>query len=173
MFPSFTHKTRAHFFKIEDGTFQATAFGDLNYQDCVDLQTNLQNKHTVLNEQKASNAFIAYLKEIGVKDTNFFTFTEAELDKHLSTFWFKARKKDGSHYTASSMETMRYGLSRALCRYGHNYDITKRESISFIKSIEDFEDSQKKRKHGGYGHVQSYKEIPSDGELYLKFSQNI
>lgn len=124
-------------------------FGDLTYEHCAELQTDLQNKNTLANEAKATNAFKAYLSSVGVKDTDFFTFTEEELDKFLCIFWFNARKRDGSHYSASSMETMRYGLSRAWRRYRHNYDITKRESISFLKSIDAYEDSQKKCKQDG------------------------
>ena len=118
-------------------------FGNLTYKECAQLQTDLQNKNTLADEAKATNAFKADLSSIGIKDTDLFTYTEEELDKFLYTFWFNTRMRDGLHYSTSSMETMRYGLSRALQRYGHNYDITKRESISFLKSIDAYEDSQK------------------------------
>ena len=65
------------------------------------------------------------------------------------------------------METMHYELSRALKRYGHNFDITKRQGISFTSSIEAYEDAQTERKSLGHGHIQSYKEIPIDGKFPL------
>ena len=59
---------------------------------------------------------------------------------------------------------MRYGLNRALKRFGHNYDITKKASISFTKSIDAYEDAQREQKAQGYGYVSSYKEIPLEGK---------
>ena len=96
------------------------------------------------NENKAFNAFKSYLVETGVQDTNFFNFTESELDGHFKTFWFNARTKDGDHYSASSLDTIRYGLNRALKKFGHSYDITKRECSSFTESIIAFKSAQKK-----------------------------
>ena len=58
------------------------------------------------------------------------------------------------------MEAMHFGLSRVLKRYGHNFDITKKASFSFMKSIDALEDAQRECKVQGRGHIRSYKEIP-------------
>ena len=49
-------------------------------------------------------------------------------------------------------------------RYGHNFDITHKNSASFCHSIKAFEDSsQKDKKQRGLGHVKNTPEIPSQG----------
>ena len=84
-----------------------------------------------------------------MEDTNFFTYTEKELHGHLQTFWLNACTKEGDYYSASSMDTIRYGLNHALKKYGHSFDITKKECSSFTESIGAFEDCQKKLKKDG------------------------
>ena len=90
--------------------------------------------------------------------TPFFNYTESELDGHLKTFWFNARTKDGDFYSASSLDTMRYGLNRALKKFGHAFDITKRECTGVSESIISFESAQQKAKMSK-GRVKNYKEI--------------
>ena len=104
-------------------------------------------KNTIRNEEKAVRAFKAYLSEISSKSDNFFTFTESELDQHLAKFWFSLQKQkkdtdsdEETFYRVSSMYTMWHSLNRALKRYGHNFDITRKECISFTKSIKAFKD---------------------------------
>ena len=131
-------------------------------------QLKLENINTVKNENKAVNAFKNYLAEIGLEDMNFFTFTEAKLDRHLTTFWFNARTKNGENYSASSLDTIRYGLNRALKKYGHSYDITKKECSSFTESIGSFESAQRKLTKFGKGHVKNYKEIKPTRKFLVK-----
>ena len=104
------------------------------------------------------------MASLGLEDTDFFCFTEDELDHYLTTFWWNACTQKGQEYTASSMETIRYYLNRALHNAGHNYDITHKNSISFHKSIKAFKDSQKDRKQRGLGVVKNTEEIPAAGE---------
>ena len=54
-------------------------------------QLKLENKNTQKNEQKAARAFRNYLVEQGLENTDFYTFTQAELDHHLNTLWFNAK----------------------------------------------------------------------------------
>ena len=63
------------------------------------------------------------------------------------------------------METTRYSLNRALVNYGHNFDITHKNSLSFKRSIKAFEDSQKDKKKRGLGHVKNTEEIPQEGNM--------
>ena len=86
---------------------------------------------------------------------------------YLQTFWFNARTKKGSHYTSSSLETIRFGLNRCLKKFGHNYDITKKECISFTKSIQAYEDAQKELKEIGKGVIESAKEITNKGNFSI------
>lgn len=102
---------------------------------------NLQNKNSIENEKKAESQFKEYLKETGEDDINFFEFSEEKLDKHLAKFWFAARTKDRQKYKSGSLETIRYSLNRALKRYGHKFDITKRECTAFTCSIKAYEDA--------------------------------
>ena len=49
-------------------------FGTLSVEEIAVEREGLQNQNTVKNENKAANAFKSYLSEIGVEDTNFFTY---------------------------------------------------------------------------------------------------
>ena len=55
----------------------------------------------------------------------FFNFTERELDQWLTKFYFNICKVDRDYYTTGSLNTIRYGINRALKKFGHNFDITK------------------------------------------------
>ena len=143
-------------------------FGTLNLEECITKGISVQNKNTINNEKKSVNIFKEYLTSLGLEDTDFFRFTEDELDHYLTTFWWNARSQKGEEYSASSMETIRYSLNRALLKFGHNYDITHKNSISFKKSIKSFEDAQKDRKKRGLGRVKNTKEIPAEGNTTLQ-----
>ena len=149
--------------KIDAEQQQNKRFGELTENDCAIKGEEMQNKNTISSEQKSCRIFKEYLQQIGVQDTNFFLFTEEELDKHLSTFWWNARTRKGTNYTASSIETIRYSINRALQRYGHNYDITSKNSLSFVTSNKSFQNAQKDRKQNGLGVVKNTEEIPSEG----------
>ena len=140
-------------------------FGNLSVDECITKGEQIQNRNTLNNEKKCVNIFKEYLSSLGLEDTDFFTFTEDELDHYLTTFWWNARTKKGGEYTASSMETIRYSINRALTRYGHNFDITHKNSTSFHKSIKAFEDSQKDKKKRGLGRVKNTSEIPAEGKF--------
>ena len=64
---------------------------------------------------------------------------------------------------ASSLDTIRQGLNRALKRYGHEFDMSKPACTSFTKSIKAFNDTTAELKQKGYGFVQNTKEIPYSG----------
>ena len=135
-------------------------FAELTLDEIAKKQQKLQNKNTAKNETKAVNAFTEFLSQIGVEDTNFFDYTEQELNKYLKMFWFNARTKTThQEYHASSLETIRYGLNRTLKKYGHAFDITKSEFGSFTGSIKAFKDVMTDLKQKGKGHVINYKEI--------------
>ena len=143
-----------------------TAFSD---QEISEKQHKLENKNTLKNEEKATRAFRHYLSEIGQDNTDSFNYTKDELDYHLSKFWFSARtQQKGDYYSASSLETIQYGLNRALKRFGHQYDITKCECTSFTRSIEAFEDARKELKQLGKGRVKNHKEIQPQCKFCLK-----
>ena len=97
-------------------------FGKLNVDECLTKGREIQNKNTKNNEKKAVNMFKEYLSSLGLEDTDFFHYTEDELDHYLTTFWRNACTKKGTEYTASSMETTHYSLNRALINFGHNFD---------------------------------------------------
>ena len=112
-----------------------THFGTLLPQDINKKEESIQNKNTITNENKSERIFKDYLTSLGLENMDFYTFTEEELDHYLRSFWFNIRTQKGEHYTSSLLEIICYGLNRALKRYGHNFDSTKRESIYFTRSI--------------------------------------
>ena len=140
-------------------------FGNLNVNECLIKGESVQNRNTINNEKKATTIFKEYLGSLGLDDTDFFSFTEDELDHYLTSFWWNARTKKGTEYSASSMETIRYSLNRALTHHGHNFDITHKNSLSFKRSIKAFEDAQKDRKQRGLGSVKNTEEIPAQGNM--------
>ena len=148
-----------------DKTRQNVRFGQLTTEECVSKGDSVQNRNTINNELKSSKIFKAYLSQLGVENTDFFSYTEQELDEYLSTFWWNARTQKGNEYTASSMETIRYSLNRALQRFRHNFDITSKKGVSFLNSIKSFENAQKDRKQRGLGRVKNTQEITASGDF--------
>ena len=65
-------------------------FGNINTDDIRQKEIEFKNKNSLKNEKKAVDAFTAYLKHSDLDDFDFFTFSEADLDKHLTTFWWNA-----------------------------------------------------------------------------------
>ena len=135
--------------------------------ELTDKQKQLQNKNSLKNEKKAEKAFKLYLEEVGEEDNNFYTYTEAHFDYHLAKFWFAARTEKGDFYRVNSLENLRHSLNRALKRFGHAYDITKPECISFTKSIKAFKDAISEFKKSGKGYVENTKEITPQGNQPL------
>ena len=144
-------------------------FGTLNTEDMDKKEKDLQNKNTIANERKVERIFKEYLQSLRLEDVNFFKFTEPELDHYLQSFWFNIQTRKGERYSSSSLETIRYGLKCSLKRYGHNFDITKCESISFTKSITAYKNAQCELKQLGKGVVGSIKIITQECNVY-KFS---
>jgi hypothetical protein len=129
-------------------------FEAISNEQLKQRQHNLENKNTTDNEKKAERLFKQYLAEIG-EDLNFCEFNEEKLDKHLAKFWFPARTKNGQKYKIGSLETIRYSLNRVLKRYGHKFDITKRECTAFTASIKAYEDAMTELKQEGKGFTKS------------------
>ena len=106
--------------------------------------------------------------------TNYWNFTEPELENYLAKFWFEARKdiygdKDNDDpdikdrmYKANSLRNFRYRLNHILKTKGHLYDITDR-TTSFLKSQQAFSDAIKELKAEGKADVDSYPEIEEEG----------
>ena len=153
---------------------QKQRFGNLDIDEIKQKQQDLRNSNSVKNEKKSSEAFKAYLEQIKVENTDFFTYSEPELDGHLATFWWNARTRSGEKYKASSLETIRHGLKRALINYGHQFDITdEKGTTSFTKSIKAFKAAIKELKLTGFGHVTHRKEIIPEGQyLFLIVSKH-
>ena len=63
---------------------ESVCFGSLKFDEIQQKEIELRNNNTQMNEKKAVNAFKAYLSEINLDNTDFFTFTEPELEETLS-----------------------------------------------------------------------------------------
>lgn len=142
----------------------AKRFEAISDEQLKQRQHNLQNKNTIDNERKAERLFKEYLKEIGEEDLNFCEFSEEKLDKHLAKFWFAARTQNGQKYKIGSLETIRYSLNRVLKRYGHKFDITKRECTAFAASIKAYEDASTELKQEGKGFTKNYAAVSPEGK---------
>ena len=140
-------------------------FGNLNYQQIKEKEDAMKNTNSLKNERKSVDTFKSYLKSINVEDTNFFVFTESELDKHLATFWWNARTNKGEKYKASSLDTLCHGLKRALKEYGQEFDITDKKSLSFQGNCKAFKSAMKDLKQSGKGHVSHPPEIMPTGKF--------
>ena len=85
---------------------QGARFGNLNITEIEQKEDELRNINSIKNEKKAVETFKSYLKSINIENTDFFTYTEEELDGHLATFWWNVRTQKGDKYKASSLETL-------------------------------------------------------------------
>ena len=65
-------------------------FGSMNLSQIKQREIKLQNKNTVSNEDKAVACFKECLKQIGKENTDFFTYSDADLNDNLANFFFNA-----------------------------------------------------------------------------------
>ena len=125
-------------------------FGTLNLNEFKQIEQELHNSNSALNEKKAEGVFKAYLEQENVEDVNFFKYSEAELDTHFATFWWNAHTKKGDKYKASSLKTLRHGLKWAIKNYGYENDITDEKYTSFTNKIQAFKSAIKELKKTDY-----------------------
>lgn len=128
----------------------------------------LLNKNTIKANKRSANIFREYLKEKGV-GCDFETFSDAELDHFLCTFYFDARQKNGDYYKISSLENVRFGLNRYLKGPPFNRDIDLKDGCSFKKSNESFKSACRELKEKGKGCIDHYPRIP-DGDLAVLYN---
>ena len=165
--PNVTMSTKC-FLLINDEEFQAKT-------------KKLKNDNTEKSKQRAHRAFTNFLIAMGVKqeDTDYWNYTNPELDMYLAKVWFGARKEtsetkgpgDAEHddnlsdtmYKANSLRNFKYGLNRILRAKGHLYDITNKQTASFQKSQQAFLHAMKELKEQGKANVDSYTEITKEG----------
>ena len=99
-------------------------FAHFSDNELREKSRKVQDVNTLKNEKKAERVFKHYLSEVGACE-DFYNFTEQELDSHLCKFWFAARTQKNEEYKVGSLETLRYGLNRALKCFVHEFDITR------------------------------------------------
>ena len=61
-----------------------------------------KNKNTTKTEERADRAFRRFLTECGEEHTEYWNYTEPELDNFLSKFWFGARKDPDDDYESDT-----------------------------------------------------------------------
>ena len=155
----------------------------MNDENLATKSKKAKNKNTIRTEKRADKAFIKFLMEMGVPpdQTNYWNFSEPDLDNFLAKFWFGARKdNDDSQeqvlqqdpelksqmYKATTLRNLHYGLNRILHTKGHLYDITNKNTASFTKSQQAFNDAIKELKSEGKGDIKSYPEIEEEGKTW-------
>ena len=134
-------------------TDRFVVFSDKQVKDNNDGQAN---KNSVKNEEKAVKCLKLFLAANKVENTNFFEYSDEDLDCWLAKFYWGARTEKGEKYSSSTMHTIRYGLNRALQKAGKTYDITKKEYKNFLHSINSFENVLKDLKKKWERHCQKH-----------------
>ena len=165
----------------------AKRFLVINDDEFEEKTKRSKNNNTEKCEQRAHKAFVNFLMANGVDEnsTDYWNYTEPELDKYLARFWFGARKDicEGDEenynsedpdmkdrmYKASSLRNFRYSINRILRSKGHLYDITSKHTTSFIKSQQAFVDAIKELKEEGLGNIKSYPEIEETGTFVSQY----
>ena len=131
------------------------------------------NQNTLKSEERANCAFQRFLAQCDVEDTNYWFYTEPELDNYLSKFYLGARKfatdtdptfdedpdQKSRKYSANSLKDFRYALNRILKQKGHLYDIISENGTSFKKSNDAYKIAMKELKEEGKAEVKSHPEI--------------
>ena len=145
-------------------------FEDFTDESIEEMRQQLRPKNTVKSNDKCEKIFLSYLKSKKL-NTHYADYTVQELDKILGKFWFEVRQTNKKHYRVQSMHHIRYGINRLLKAKGKEYDITT--DPRFIKSQDLFEDSCRRLKKLGYGHVVHYPEITSKGKFTYINSQHL
>ena len=130
----------------------------VTFDDIKDKSEEFRNPNSAANEKKAVKNFQLFLK-FNNQDTDFFNFTEGDLDEWLAKFYSGTRTEKGDFYSSGSLHTLRYGLNRALEQFGHTFDITDKKSLVFQSSIKAFELALKEIKNAGKGHCKPTPEI--------------
>ena len=141
-----------------------------------------KNENTEKTEKRANKAFTNFLIVMGCPPdkTDYWNFTEPELDSYLAKFWFGSRKdicegdtvtneeedpqQKNRMYKANTLKNFPYGINRILKTKGHLYDITDKKTASFTKSQQAFNDAIKELKTEGKADVNSYPEIEEEGK---------
>ncbi|CAB4026991.1 threonine dehydratase biosynthetic, chloroplastic [Paramuricea clavata] len=75
------------------------------------------------------------------------------------------QRMHGQKYKIGSLETTRYSLNRVLKRYGHKFDITKRECTAFTASIKAYDDATTEMKQEGKGFTKNHAAVSLE-DLY-------
>ena len=137
-----------------------------------------ENKNTVKSEERANHAFQRFLTQCNVESTEYWFYTEPELDSYLAKFYLGARKfasdtdpsfdedpdQKSRKYSANSLKNFCYALYRILKQKGHLYDIISENGISFKKSNEAYKVAMKEVKDEGKAEVKSHPEILEEGK---------
>ena len=133
-------------------------FKQINASDIQQKGELYKNCNTAANEKKAVKNFKLFL-EFNNQDTDFFNYTEPQLDEWLAKFYLGTRTEKGEYYSSGSLHTLRNGLNLALQAFGHKYDITDKKYTSFVNSNKAFEVALKEIKNVGKGHRKSTPDI--------------
>ena len=144
-------------------------FGNLNLDECITKGKEIQNKNTLNNEKKSVAIVKHYLGSLGLEDTDFFHFIKDELDHYLTTFWWNACTQKGEEYSASSMETIRYSLNRALVSFVITLTLPTRTAFHLRSQFNHSKTPKRTEERG----VKAVLKIPKNvnKEIFVTFKQ--
>ena len=137
-----------------------------------------ENQNTVKSEERVNRAFQRFLAQCDVKSTDYWYFTEPELDKHLAKFYLGACKfstdedatfdedpdQKSRKYSANSLKIFWHTLNQILKQKGHLYDIISENGTSFKKSNDAYKVAMRELKDEGKAEVKSHPEIEEEGK---------
>lgn len=139
----------------------------------VDIESMLADKDSK-STKKATKQAVKILREYCAEKelpTEFENINKVELDNLLKHFYANARKKDGTLYSKSTMNSIRYGLARYLM---NEKKVNIVEDVSFGSSNKVFSALLVELKRNGMAKVNHHPEITKDDlqKLYLSFDLN-
>ena len=101
-------------------------FANLSSQEKRTKIEEKYSKNTRKANDRAVKLFHTYLIEKG-EDRKIESMTKEELNKYLSDFYLEVRKENGELYKSNTLDSVRYGLQRAvtLCPGKETWDIVR------------------------------------------------
>ena len=142
-----------------------------------------ENQNTVKSEERGDRAFQRFLTQCNADSTEYWLYTEPELDSYLAKFYLGAREfpndddpsfqedpeQKSRKYSGNSLKNFCYALNRILKSKGHLYDIISKDGTSFKKCNQAYKVAMQELKDEGRAEVKSHPEIKEDGNFHVYF----
>ena len=144
-------------------------FGQLDEDDIADLERKKDKPNTKKQIQKSVRLFRKYCEET-LQNKDFESLSKPDLDKTLRLFYANVRTETGDYYKKSSLESLKYGLTRYL-RDECDIDM---DSDEFKGQEDAFKAVKKDLVNRGKGDIEHKQPIsrPDLVKLYTEYTKN-